>query len=117
MTKLPDISKLTPDQRRELLSQLKAANNPMADPEYVKRCLEMRSELATLCEKKGLTLAHVFTASNKAPKEEEHFKHPQTGETYAYRGKGKKPTWLAGNEDKYRIPAPASGNGKEKAAA
>jgi DNA-binding protein H-NS len=95
-----DISKLSLAERRELLAELKTASNPLKDPDYVKRCIEMRTKLERQCLKEGLQLAHVFTASDK---ERKSYTHPETGNTWD--GWGKPPAWVTEQKKAQKVAA------------
>lgn len=64
------------------------------------RAVRAKGELESYCQEKyGLTLAEIFTTPEKMP-ERRQYQHPQTGEVYAYSGRGKVPTWLRGADGK-----------------
>ena len=68
------------------------------------RAIKAKGELEQYCQEKyGLTLAQVFTASDKMPTQKQ-YKHPGDGSLYVYSGKGKVPGWLKGSDGK---PNPA----------
>jgi hypothetical protein len=105
MAKL-DISKLSPKEQKDLNKLLRKAGSSIAavtgksalsDPAYRQKCLKLRPKFEEMARKEGVTLAHIFTATEKPVKT---YKHPETGQTYS--GKGKKPDWLKGREEDYR---------------
>src|ERR1039458_278351 len=51
----------------------------MSDPVYRQKCLSLKPEFERMAHEKGVTLAHIFTASDKPVKT---YKNPTTGETY-----------------------------------
>jgi hypothetical protein len=107
MAKLPDTSKLTAKEIQALEAMLAKAGtsiaalankSPLADPAYKAKCLALRPEFEKLAQEKGVTLAHIFTATDKVPTT---FKDPATGAVYL--GRGKKPAWLVGKETEYEV--------------
>ena len=111
MAKLPDISKLSDKDQKALDALLAKAGtsvaqlasngkSPMADPAYRAKCLALRPTFEAMAVKEGVTLAHIFTASDKAPVS---YRCPSTGDVYS--GRGKKPTWLKGHEADYLVKA------------
>src|SRR4051812_46890728 len=65
------------------------------------KAIAAKVELEEYCQKKyGLTLAQVFTASDKPPSERKQYKHPENGSLYSYSGRGKVPGWLKGSDGK-----------------
>jgi hypothetical protein len=110
MAKLPDMTKLSAKDQEALAALLAKAGtsiaalstngkvSPLSDPDYVAKCIALRPELEKYCVDRGVTLGHVFTASDKPRKV---YKDPATGKVYE--SKGKKPEWLKGNEDKYEV--------------
>lgn len=107
MTKKLDTSKLSAKEVQALEAMLAKAGtsiagltnkSPLSDPAYKAKCLAFRAEFEQLARDKGVTLAHIFTATDKVPTT---YKHPTTGETYL--GRGKKPAWLAGHEAEYEV--------------
>ena len=65
LPELADLMKLTAEERKAYMALLKRAESPLNDPDYLKRCMEYKPVLEEQCRKKGLNLAHVFTASDK----------------------------------------------------
>ncbi len=109
MAKLPDTTKLSPKEQKALEELLGKAGtsiaglsskSPLSDPAYRKRCLDLRPKFEAMAVEEGVTLAHIFTASDKPVTT---YRHPTTGEVYS--GRGKKPTWLVGKETEYQVRA------------
>ena len=65
--------------------ELEKLNN-LSNPAYRQKCLELRPKFEEMARKKGVTLAHIFAATEKPVKT---YKHPETGQRYS--GRGKKP--------------------------
>lgn len=72
----------------------------LSDPAYRKKCLELRPQFEAKAREHGVTLAHIFTASDKPAVS---YRNPDTDDTYS--GRGKKPSWLKGHETEYQIRA------------
>ena len=98
---VPDVSKLSDKEQRELDALLAktgtsiavlSGKNPLADPKYRKKCLELRAQFEKTAIEHGASLEHVIAATGKM------YKNPATGEVYM---KGKKPKWLEGRESEY----------------
>ena len=103
-----DISKLSPKEQKALGKLLNKGGTSIAavtgksalsDPAaYRQKCLALRPKFEELARKEGVTLAHIFTATNKPVKT---YKHPETGQRHSGRGKkpayreGSKGTWLS----------------------
>lgn len=69
------------------------------------KALKAKAELEAYCQEKyGLTLAQVYTASDKPLAERKQYKNPETGEVWAYSGRGKVAAWAKGADGK---PNPA----------
>ncbi|KYK47672.1 hypothetical protein A1D31_30110 [Bradyrhizobium liaoningense] len=65
------------------------------------KAIKAKEELEGYCQKKyGLTLAQIFTASDKPPSERKTYKNPTTGETWTYSGRGKVAAWAKGRDGK-----------------
>jgi hypothetical protein len=108
MVKLPDTTKLSAKEQKALDELLAKAGtsiaalasngkSPMSDPAYRQKCIALRPTLEQTCIEHGVTLAHVFTASNKPAKQ---YRDPASGAVYS---KGKKPSWLKGHEAEYLV--------------
>ena len=86
-----DISKYNPKE----LKKLNKLNN-RSNPAYRQKCLELRPKFEEMARKKGVTLAHIFAATEKPVKT---YKHPEPGQRYSSRSKkpayreGSKGTW------------------------
>ena len=80
-----DISKYSPKELAKL--------NNLSNPAYRQKCLKLRPKFEELARKEGVTLAHIFTATNKPVKT---YKHPETGQRYS--GRGKKPAYREGSK-------------------
>jgi hypothetical protein len=66
------------------------------------KAVKAKAELETYCkEKYGLSLAEIFTVSDKMP-QKRLYQHPDNGWTYSYSGRGKVPAWLKGPDGKPR---------------
>lgn len=109
MAKLPDVSKLSAKDQKALDDLLAKAGtsltaltsngkSPLSDPSYRKKCLELRPQFEAKAREHGVTLAHIFTASDKPTVS---YRDPQTGSVYS--GRGKKPSWLKGHESEYEV--------------
>lgn len=100
-----DIYKLSIEERRQLLADLKGTTNWRNDADYVKRCIDMRAKLEEQCRKHGVSLAHVFTASTgpkPAKKGPVTYRH---GEKEYTTGRGRKPGWFANMSEKEKEAA------------
>ncbi|WP_247498330.1 hypothetical protein [Bradyrhizobium sp. 149] len=65
------------------------------------KAIKAKAELEAYCQEKyGLSLAQVYTASDKPPSERKQYKHPETGEIWAYSGRGKVAAWAKGPDGK-----------------
>jgi H-NS histone family len=111
MAKLPDVTKLSAKDQKALDDLLAKAGtsltaltsngkSPLSDPAYRKKCLELRPQFEAKAKEQGVTLAHIFTASEKPTVS---YRNPDTGGTYS--GRGKKPSWLKGHQAEYQIRA------------
>ena len=98
-----DISKYSPKELEKLNKMLSkggssiaaitgksASSNPAA---YRQKCLELHAKFEELARKEGVTLAHIFTATDKPVKT---YKHPETGQKHS--GRGKKPAYREGSK-------------------
>ena len=80
-----DISKYSPKELKKL--------NNLSNPAYRQKCLELRPKFEEMARKKGVTLAHIFAATEKP------VNNPEPGQRYSSRGKkpayreGSKGTW------------------------
>lgn len=89
---MTDITRMTDDEIRDYLRQQAEKRRQL----QLLKGVEARKDVEAYCLKKhGMTLAMIFTATDKAPKS---YRSP-TGETW--HGKGKKPEWLKGHEAQY----------------
>jgi hypothetical protein len=100
---VPDMTKLDARELKTLNDLLAKAGtstailsgkNPLSDPNYRKKCLELRSEFEKTAHEHGATLEHVIAAKGKV------YENPKTGEVFM---KGKKPKWLEGHEEEYLV--------------
>jgi hypothetical protein len=85
-----DIAKLSLQERKDLMAQLRGQTSPVSDPEYRAKCREMKAKLEKLCAKENISLADVFTL----PKEDKTYTDPETGATWENWQKGRKPAWV-----------------------
>ena len=75
--------------------ELEKLNN-LSNPAYRQKCLELRPKFEEMARKKGVTLAHIFAATEKPVK---IYKHPEPRQRYSSRSKkpayreGSKGTW------------------------
>lgn len=99
-----DITQMSAQEIREFLHR----KEEEAAKQLRENVAKWKEELEAYCQKKyGVSLATIFTASSK-PRDLKQYKHPQTGETYTYSGRGKVPGWLKGADGKpnpqYAVP-------------
>lgn len=105
MAKKIDLSKLDPKKQEELRRLLAEAGSasilygdaPLADPDYRKKCSELKSKFEREATKEGVSLSDVITMITT-----KIYVNSNTNEVYT---KGKKPKWLEGNEAKYLVEA------------
>lgn len=65
------------------------------------KAIKAKVELEAYCQEKyGLTLAQVYTASDKPLSARKQYQNPETGALYSYSGRGKVPAWLKGQDGK-----------------
>jgi len=75
---------------------LRTSLNNLSNPAYRQKCLELRPKFEEMARKKGVTLAHIFAATEKPVK---IYKHPEPRQRYSSRSKkpayreGSKGTW------------------------
>jgi DNA-binding protein H-NS len=92
-----DITQMTAQEIEEYLQQRKDE----AAKKLQENGMKWKEELEVYCQKKyGVSLAVIFTASDKAPKPSRQFKNPADGSVYTYSGRGKVPGWLKGSDGK-----------------
>jgi hypothetical protein len=64
------------------------------------KAIRAKAELEAYCQEKyGLTLAQVFTASDKVQTRKQ-YQNPEDKKLYSYSGRGKVPGWLKGTDGK-----------------
>jgi hypothetical protein len=84
-----DITKMSEQQIKDHLRQRKAEQVKLVHENGIKA----RAELEAYClDKYKMTLVQIFTATKKAP-QTKLYRHPETGQTYSYTGRGKLPAW------------------------
>ncbi len=94
-----DITQMTQSEIEDFLKQRKIQQAKVAQ----EKGKEARKDVEAYLQKKyGLTLAQVWMAGSNIVSRT--YKHPTTGETYVYSGRGKVPVWLKGTDNK---PNPA----------
>ncbi len=94
-----DITQMTEEEIKQFLQHRKEEQAKLIRENGVKA----REELEVYCQKKyGMTLAQIFTASDKAPKAPKQYKNPDNGSVYTYSGRGKLPAWV---KPEYEIKA------------
>jgi len=85
-----DITSMTEAEIKAYLQQRKVEQAKLVREKGV----QARADVEAYCLKKhGMTLAAIFTASNKTA-EPKTYKNPANGETYTYGGRGKMPAWV-----------------------
>ena len=86
-----DITQMTEEEIKEFLATRKAEQAKLVREQGVKA----RAELEVYCQKKyNMTLAQIFTATDKAPTAPKQYKNPENGSVYTYSGRGKLPGWV-----------------------
>jgi hypothetical protein len=84
-----DITSMTEQEIKDYLTQRKAEQAKLVHEKGV----QARAELEAYCLKKySMTLVQIFTATKKAP-QTKSYRHPETGQTYIYSGRGKLSDW------------------------
>ena len=92
-----DILSLSPKQLKELKEQAEKRLNES----HIERCIAMKAKLTALCEEEGLTLSQVFFEGKQGGVATIKYKNPTSGQTWT--GRGKKPSWLIGNEKEFSV--------------
>lgn len=91
-----DISQMSVEEITAYLQERKVAEAR----DRHERAIKAKAELEQYCQERyGLTLAQIFTASDKMPAQRQ-YKNPQTGEIWTYSGKGKVAGWAKGSDGK-----------------
>lgn len=86
-----DITKMTEDEIKQYLQNRKEEQARLVREQGVKA----RAELEVYCQEKyNMTLAQIFTATNRAPKPSKQYRNPSDGTVYTYSGRGKLPGWV-----------------------
>lgn len=92
-----DINALTPKQLLELKEQAEARLNES----LIDRCKALKAEFTERCVEEGLSLSQVFFEGKQGGIASVKYKDPTTGKTWS--GRGKKPSWLIGNEREFAV--------------
>jgi DNA-binding protein H-NS len=92
-----DITQLSPKQLQELKERAEARLNES----LIERCQALKAEFQERCSEEGLTLSQVFFEGKQGGIANAKYKDPISGKTWS--GRGKKPSWLIGHEEKFAI--------------
>ena len=92
-----NLKKMNPKELQELIANA----NDMLNAGYVERVMSTKRRCQELCEAEGLSLSEVFFEGKNRQKVAPKYRDPKTGATWS--GRGKKPSWLNGNETEFTI--------------
>jgi len=91
-----DLETLTPKQLKELVEKA----NIQLEVNVEKRIAALRERIERMCADEGLTINQVLYAG-RFGKVEPKYRDPASGKTWS--GRGKKPSWLEGNEKEFAL--------------